>query len=406
MARKWVDTWQGGRIFKSRSGETGWVLQRMVNGERFSKTLDVTSEKDALAELALFDRDPVKYVTPTEEAREAGVGAIVVNADTTAQVLAHLKKNDRDKRYVASVIKYLATWGEDLEGKDLRKVRIDELKRLLAKHETARPKRIAALKTFTAFFRTELNTLPVNEDPTIALMSIQTLPEKLQREKGHTIEAVQKVYASTYNWESELIDHALGRFRMRGCTVGKNRSGWGDVQGVRDVLVLRCKLGMHMSEVNRLTSGKAIIKPVSGHGEIRGTLRFTHKRGNDHVVSLDAQGLAAAQRLLVRGSPINDSFMRTTVRLASAKAGLKIPMALGELRHSFITWAKEKGREVRPKTGGVPIELVSAVVGHLGSTTTKSNYLGSHVPSMIAVPLKLQHPDDPKPKLKLVSSAG
>ena len=48
------------------------------------------------------------------------------------------------------VVSYLATWAEDLQAADLRKTRIEHLKLALAKHDTARQKRIAALKTFTA----------------------------------------------------------------------------------------------------------------------------------------------------------------------------------------------------------------------------------------------------------------
>lgn len=94
-------------------------------------------------------------------------GALVVGSDTIGEVIRYLKKVERHPDHVNAVMRYLAQWGEDLAGADLRKVRIENLKLILAKYETARQKRIAALKTFTAYFREEVNTLRVEEDPTL-----------------------------------------------------------------------------------------------------------------------------------------------------------------------------------------------------------------------------------------------
>lgn len=395
MPQKWTGKWQGGRTLSDKYGGLGWVLERMVDGARFSRRLDAKSEKEALAELALFERDPVKYVTRKEEAQDARANALVVNAENVGLVKAHLEKNGRDPHYIRVVVQYLATWAEDLAGRDLRKTKLEDLKRILNSHDTARPKRISALKTFTAYFRGELSTLPAHEDPTIALMSIQSKPEKMQRDKGYPIEVVEAVYAAIFNWEAERTDKdRFGRDRTRGCIVAGRRKAWGDLQGVRDVLVMRAKFGMHQSEIDRLSSGNGIIKPVKGHGEIAGTIKFKHKSGDDHLVSVDVQGLAAAQRLQAHGAPISDGFLRTTLEHAARKAGLT-SFNPGELRHSFITIAKDAGREVKPKLGGVPVETIAAVVGHHGTHTTRASYLGAHVPVMIALPLKLQHPDDP-----------
>lgn len=135
-------------------------------------------------------------------------------------------------------------------------------------------------------------------------------------------------------------------------------------------------------------------------------MRFTHKNTSDHVLSLDAQGLGAARRLHAHAAPISDSFLRTTLRHASRRAGLGETLALNELRHSFVTWATEEGREVRPKVGGVPVETVARVVGHRGTRTTTNFYLSIQVPVMIAIPLRLEHPADPPVvQLKSVKSA-
>ncbi|WP_147448842.1 hypothetical protein [Corallococcus terminator] len=54
----WTGKWAGGRTKVDGKGRAQWVLERMVAGRRFTKVLDATSEKQALAELALFERDP------------------------------------------------------------------------------------------------------------------------------------------------------------------------------------------------------------------------------------------------------------------------------------------------------------------------------------------------------------
>jgi hypothetical protein len=49
-----------------RHGNTRWPLERMHHGARYSKRLAARNESDALAELALFDRDPDAYLTKAE----------------------------------------------------------------------------------------------------------------------------------------------------------------------------------------------------------------------------------------------------------------------------------------------------------------------------------------------------
>ena len=174
-------------------------------------------------------------------------------------------------------------------------------------------------------------------------------------------------------------------------TLERERQRLGITQGE---LAARC--GLHQSEIDRISSGKGIIKQVAGQGEIAGTIRFVHKNTSEHTISVDAQGLASAKRLQAKGSAISESFLRVTLAHASRKAGLAASISPGELRHSFITWCREAGREVRPKLGGASLEAIAGVVGHHGTRTTRNVYLGAHVPLMIVVPIELTHPDDPK----------
>ncbi len=63
-APKWLDKWKVlGRTKLGKDGRTVYVLEQEINGKRYTKTLPghVKTEDDALAELALFRRDPDAY---------------------------------------------------------------------------------------------------------------------------------------------------------------------------------------------------------------------------------------------------------------------------------------------------------------------------------------------------------
>jgi integrase len=160
------------------------------------------------------------------------------------------------------------------------------------------------------------------------------------------------------------------------------------------VLCLRAKTGMHNSEIERLASGRGELRVINDPSGIAGTARFLHKNGRVHIISLDAQALAAGQRLQARGSAPSRNTVRESIGYASARIGQQ-PLNPGELRHSFATWAKNEGTVVKATQGGVPLDVVAAVLGHQSTRTTSKFYDGTEVPPMITVPLKLHHPQDP-----------
>ena len=96
-----------------------------------------------------------------------------------------------------------------------------------------------------------------------------------------------------------MAPDAWGRVRTRGANVAPMREGQGGAQAVRDVLVLRAKYGMHGTEIDRLASGEGELTPVAKQRQIFGTLKFQHKTGRVHVLSVDKQAFAAAKRLQV-----------------------------------------------------------------------------------------------------------
>jgi hypothetical protein len=141
----------------------------MHNGARYSKRLTARNESDALAELALFDRDPDAYLTKAEAAEKAAAEAMLMEPELVARFLAHLKAEGRTERYRLNVRTYLAQWAEALAGRDLREVTLQQLKRELAKNPAARKHRIIALKSFFSFLREVEAVLSPAQDATLGL---------------------------------------------------------------------------------------------------------------------------------------------------------------------------------------------------------------------------------------------
>jgi integrase len=368
------------------------------------------SHADALAEWALFSRDPGGYRTPRERAADAltrtEAGAVRVDLATVTAFLNYCRRLvDQDEmttNYVEGTLSnYLTQWAAALRERDLHKVSLDELQALLAREawQTAYRKRIVALKAFTSWARTEKPAPKLRraEDPTIDLQTPPVVAEKSRRTKGYPAAFIERFYS--------LVPS----------------------QVVRDQIRLHlCANGMHDSEIDRLARGKGEVVRVDDPSGIAGVLVFRHKKkGGDHAISVDAASLAAAERLQARGAAMAQSAVQDMLddiaiaehgcggelrvvgkRKTGARAGAddrRIEPCPGcrrllpsELRHSFATLAKKIGQKVYPKNGGdVSLDEIAAAMGHLNKSTTKGFYLGDHVPMMIKLKVKLRHPADP-----------
>lgn len=366
--------WAGGRVRVARDGSEVFILERMIHGERFTRTLDARTEKEANAELALFDTNPDAYAGREVRKAEATKAAAVVSDALIAQLLADMAADEMSEGHKKSVQSYLRKWRDVLDGRDLRKVNLVELREALRGWSTARKYRIIALKTFTAFLRRE-GLLKPADDASMELHVPTSKPGKPHSQRAYQIAHVEKIYREVKS------------------------------QFVRDVLCVAAKTGLHQTEIDRLARGMGEVVDLEGHGEIAGTIRFKHKSGEDHVRSVDAQTLAAVRRLQVRQKAPNRHAAHESIGYAAQRAqvGLINP---GQLRHCFATWAQERGaRKVEPAAGsGVSIHEVAAALNHKSPTTTKRYYDGVQVPAMIVVPIKLKHPEDPTPIQRAVSA--
>ena len=363
--------WAGGRkFFYPDTKRTKWVIERMRFGKRRAVALDVRSEADALAELALYERDPESYLTRSKQAVQVAERkreeVLPFTEELCTPFYAHLRGRDRTEHYIRDIERYLGEWQSALDGCNLKKTTITTLRVQLGKWETAERKRIIALKSFCTYLRDRRGLLASAEDASLSLKVPPARPERGVRKKGYAIEHVQKVYAKVA------------------------------LQEVRDVITLHAKCGMHGTEIERLAKGEGQIRALEGHGEIAGTITFVHKSGEPHINSIDAQTLAAAQRLQARGYAPADTWVRKNIKRAAKKAGVD-SLRPGELRHSFVAWAHIAGREVRPATGGLPLATIASFIGHRSPVTTRRFYNVADVPPMVVVPVVLAHPDDPAP---------
>jgi hypothetical protein len=76
-----------------------------------------------------------------------------VDTEAVGRLLAWLKANGRTERYRVNTKQYLAQWARALGGCALRRVTLQDLRRVLAGWETARKGRIIAIKTFLSYLR-------------------------------------------------------------------------------------------------------------------------------------------------------------------------------------------------------------------------------------------------------------
>ena len=412
---RWTGTWDGGRTYQAKDGQTVFVLRRMVHGRRFEFVLDgVESEAQAKRELTRFEDDPAAYLPPlarreeqrrqvaeTEAKKKAEevakrrqdeALALYIDENTIGDFLAFIR--ERTPKYREDTRRYLADWGAALAERDLRMVSPREINVILSRWTRAEQKRIAALKAFCSFLVKKRGLDPA-QDPSRSLTVPAARPEKIIREKGYAMETIERIYAA-------VADRA-----------------------VRDVLCLHAKLGLHNSEVHRIATGEGVLTRAK-HEVIAGTIRFVHKSGKAHTVSVDAQTFAAAERIQAAKEIPSPDRVRWSIGQACAAAGVTIEyrksrrnsgdpkkgkrlpsINISELRHSFVAWSLEHGEAVTISGKGVPLALVASVLGHSSTVTTKRFYDVSKYPAMIVLPLKLVHPGDPATtQVEQVKAAG
>jgi len=369
--------WAGGRIYQGPRGVV-YVIERTIAGQGYVKRLRM-SEAHALAELALFDRDPLAYVSRKEQAARPAVSAgAFLDTNSVREFLAHkAKKEGLSETHLADLRRYLANWAKVLAGRDLRSVETKELKAALRAWDGADRHRTIAIKSFCTYLREEIGSLPAAQDPTFTLM-VPKPPQvaaRLTKVRGYTTQEIERLYRN------------LGS------------------QAIRDVLCVMAKTGMHLSECRRIARGQAEITPVE-HEIIAGVVRFPHKRKALHPQSIDQQTLEAIKRLQKRESaPTKNSIYEAVERIYNRMAKIdqtwdpKTRVRFGYLRRFFTTWSGHPSTEkvtYDKGPGGLTRAEIAQIIGHTSPGTT-AIYDETEVPMFSKIKLNLVHPKDPKP---------
>lgn len=309
-----------------------YVIERKLGGVKFHFSTRCRTERAALAELARFEEDPTAY-SPTQRAVDSRVLVTADLLDDFWRYQVHVKRNTVE--HADACESYLVHWMEDLEGVDLRKLRLAEVHRALDKRGKARRYRVIALKSFCAWLRRVKGLLTAGNDVTTQVQVPPARPEKLQRRKVADREDVRKVLA-----------HLTGP--------------------TRDALLVLAATGMHVSELRRFARGEGgLLKPLRGE-RVAGKILLRHKTGEAHVVSLVHQDyVAAATRLRARGRLFSNGWLVTCIARACEAAGVA-RFTPGVMRHSLGTWLAEDGS---------PLQLVAQQLGHRSERTTRRFYV-------------------------------
>lgn len=391
MATEWIDDpeWKFGRVYLNKNGEKVYVLERMHNKNRVTKSLGAITLKQANARAALFDENPELFAKKTEAPPRPE--AVVITADLILEFQAYLGEppEPRSREYISVSGAYLAQIARALNGADMRTIGHDGLGRALDTIRRPKPggkgpgrgpgiavrnRRLSVFKSYCDWLVTKKKLLTSATNPSLDL---KIEPERNARpieERAYPVGYVEAVYSKIAS------------------------------QAARDVILLRVKTGIHVTELDRIAKGdRSEIKPLKDQGEIAAWTIFPHKKGKPHAQSLDAQSLAALERLRARGKCPDKSYLGRALKRAAQEVtketGVKQPAPeLGRLRHCFTTWGRD-GRLVYPHLKNkIPLEIIGAVMGHAkNSKMTGGRYDGSEmeIPLLVVVPVNLVHKDDP-----------
>jgi integrase len=243
----------------------------------------------------------------------------------------------------------LGEWRDDLKGRDMRSLRLMDLKEIVNRRKTCKQHRIIAIKSFCGWLRKERGLLTTATDPTLDLAVPQGDPEKFKRRKWLEVARVQAA-----------AEHLPDRYR--------------------DVLILLAATGMHVTELARFARDDA-SELVKGVPPTLAVLITRHKSGDATRIPLThPEHVAAAERIRARRSV--PRFLNRTFKEACRAAKVE-EFTPGVLRHSVATWAKNSG---------ATIEQIAEFLGHKDKKTTAQYYVDTAEPT-VAIPV---------PVLKLV----
>jgi integrase len=319
MARGAVTRWPGGYVRKGV-----FIIRRTVKGRTYEVSTRARTEAAALQQLARFEADPEAYVPNPPSP------ALFLDEDLAADFLKWSRLTKGNTRgWVQKQQKALAWWGDELAGKDLRRLqlRADVIEPL----ERQRPSwkhRARVLKAFYGWLRQEKHLITLAEDPVRGVLRVpDSRPAQWGKSKvieRSSVVAVLKQLEAPFDQAVQVLDG----------------TGW------------------HVSELLRFAGAGAVER-----GRV---LVCPQTKGGSPVRRIvTARTAAAAARLLEHHEGLTHNTLIDALQAASAAAELDEVVLPGRFRHTFATWAVEHG--------AAP-EAVALALDHKSARTTKRFY--------------------------------
>ncbi len=340
-----IPEWPHGYIRHDAQGRPTFIVEKRLGARRWHFSLHVHTIAAALHEVQRFEADPDTYLAGrgrdnalrfTEELREAFFKWSAEERHNTAKWTAEQKR-------------YLAWWVEQLgDGCDLRRVDLgrDVIPALDA--TPCRAPKIAVLKCFYAWLRTERHIIEPTEDPTFGRLKVpQNDPAQWKKLKAFTRQQFDKV--------REKIGSEL----------------------YRDAMTVQAGTGWHTTEAVQFARAGAVEPVPPGTDNAAGDVVLLcplAKSGEPLRTRVSKEVGEAAKRLRAAGT-LNRKNYDTAMREANKAAGLEVgTVSGGRFRHSVATWAID--------SGATPA-ATSAFLGHKSQRTTRKFYATHAVPAKI-----------------------
>lgn len=357
MGNQTRERWAGGYVRAEANGRKTFILQREIGGRRFHRSTGAHNERAALKQLERFEANPGAWNPFGDAIRDILrlTPELVVEFRDYQLSPPPLGAGNTSRKHVAQYCAYLGDFMEAFRGKDLRTLSLSDDVKPALRGKKCLGYRIAAIKAFFTWLRTEKHLVKTAEDCTLDLRSIQASPEKHRRKKALDELAVRKVF--------DLV-----------------------TPDVRDVISVLMATGWHTTELERFVrhqSNAEIIETPERTDKIIAILR-TRQKSKEMTNTALTHGahLEAAKRLFARGrmpKKHND-----TVKAACDAAGIP-RFTLGVMRHTVATWAKKSGASLAE---------IAAAFDHKDKRTTRIFYVDLNEPTA-PIPTIAFH--DPRP---------
>lgn len=332
--------WLGGFIRETKKGRDVYVIEKRIGGRLFKVSTRCHTEDAAMKQLRRFEANPQAY-RPGDAGLALSKELVLEHVDWQMAPAPLGAENSRE--WALECGRLLFDWLEALEGRDLRHLSPTDLKEKLKTWRTSIPARVVVLKGLYSWLRKEKGLVRHHEDPAldVAIPKRPAAKDSATGRKDHAFKKVKRVH------------HSLRK-------------------DVRPIYELLAATGWHLAEIRRFVMGGEIRKDPTG--KHLAVLVTWHKRKEHAVVGLTKpRHVMLAKRLLAGKTMLSNSTLAGLIRKANRNAGVKGERLayLGDMRHTFSTWAIEDGHSMTE---------VAKHNNHATEAMLRKHYVGHAVP--------------------------